>query len=53
MNHQMRRLGAQEGLAYNFGRARYGNSFNAHRMIHFARTKGLQTEIEQRLFRAW
>ncbi|WP_292089241.1 MULTISPECIES: DsbA family oxidoreductase [unclassified Mesorhizobium] len=53
MNDQMRRLGAQEGLDYDFDRARYGNSFDAHRLIHFARQRGLQTAMEERLFRAY
>ncbi|MET3524005.1 DsbA family oxidoreductase [Mesorhizobium abyssinicae] len=53
MNDQMRRLGAQEGLNYDFDRARYGNSFDAHRLIHFARQRGVQTTMEERLFRAY
>ncbi|MFJ1311407.1 DsbA family oxidoreductase [Agrobacterium sp. P15N1-A] len=52
MNDQMRRLGAQEGLDYNFDLARYGNSFDAHRLIQFARTNGVQMRMEERLFRA-
>lgn len=53
MNDQMRRLGAQEGLAYDFARARYGNSFDAHRLIHFARSRGVEMAMEERLFRAY
>ncbi|WFU13357.1 DsbA family oxidoreductase (plasmid) [Rhizobium sp. CB3090] len=53
MNDQMRRLGAREGLDYKFDRARYGNSFDAHRLIHFARSRGVQTGMEERLFRAY
>ncbi|RUW62511.1 DsbA family oxidoreductase [Mesorhizobium sp. M4B.F.Ca.ET.049.02.1.2] len=53
MNDQMRRFGAQEGLSYDFDRARYGNSFDAHRLIHFARQRGLQMTMEERLFRAY
>lgn len=53
MNDQMRQLGGQEGLIYDFARARYGNSFDAHRLIHFARTRGVQSEMEERLFKAY
>lgn len=53
MNDQMRSLGAHEGLEYNFDRERYGNSFDAHRLIHFARTLGVQTGMEERLFRTY
>ncbi|WP_430702160.1 DsbA family protein [Mesorhizobium captivum] len=49
----MRSHGAHEGLEYNFDRGRYGNSFDAHRLIHFARTLGVQTGMEERLFRAY
>lgn len=52
MNDQMRQLGAKEGLTYRFDIARYGNSFDAHRLIHLARQHGLQSAMEDRLFAA-
>ncbi|HXV29437.1 MAG TPA: hypothetical protein VD840_03810 [Sinorhizobium sp.] len=45
-------LGAQDGLDYDFDRACYGNSFDAHWLIHLASTLGVQTQMEERLFRA-
>ena len=53
MNDQMRQMGAKEGLTYRFDIARYGNSFNAHRLIHLARQHGLQSAMEERLFAAY
>lgn len=53
MNDQMRQLGAKEGLTYRFDIARYGNSFDAHRLIHLARKHNLQSAMEDRLFAAY
>jgi len=53
MNDQMRQMGAKEGLTYRFDIARYGNSFDAHRLIHLARKHGLQSAVEDRLFAAY
>jgi predicted DsbA family dithiol-disulfide isomerase len=53
MNEQMRRMGAKEGLSYRFDIARYGNSFDAHRLIHLARKHGVQSAMEDRLFAAY
>ena len=53
MNEQMRQMGAKEGLTYRFDIARYGNSFDAHRLIHLARKHGLQSAVEDRLFAAY
>lgn len=53
MNEQMRQMGAKEGLNYRFDIARYGNSFDAHRLIHLARHHGLQSAMEERLFAAY
>jgi predicted DsbA family dithiol-disulfide isomerase len=33
--------------------AKYGNTFDAHRLIHLAATHGLQQEAEERLFKAY
>lgn len=53
MNEQMRQMGAKEGLTYRFDIARYGNYFDAHRLIHLARKHGLQSAVEDRLFAAY
>ena len=41
------------GLEYHFDRAIVANSFDAHRLIQLAKTKGLGDEAEERLFRAY
>jgi protein disulfide-isomerase len=41
------------GLTYNFDKAVVANSFDAHRVIQLAKTKGLGDEIEERLFKAY
>jgi predicted DsbA family dithiol-disulfide isomerase len=53
LNNQMTELAAKEGLEYHFERTRYGNSFDAHRLIHLAATHHLQGEMEERLFKAY
>ena len=40
------------GLSFNFDKNVPGNSFDAHRFLHFAKTKGLQNEAEEALFHA-
>lgn len=41
------------GLEYNFDRVIPTNTFDAHRLIHFAASRGLQGEAEERLFAAY
>jgi predicted DsbA family dithiol-disulfide isomerase len=50
---QMTELAAAEGLEYHFDRARGGNSFDAHRLIHLAAAHDLQDAAEERLMRAY
>jgi predicted DsbA family dithiol-disulfide isomerase len=50
---QMTALAAQEGLEYHFERARGGNSFDAHRLIHLAAGHGRQDEAIERLMRGY
>ncbi|MGN6531587.1 MAG: DsbA family oxidoreductase [Ginsengibacter sp.] len=40
------------GLDFNFDKSVVANSFNAHRLIQFAKSKGLGNEIEEALFQA-
>ncbi|GGG97912.1 DSBA oxidoreductase [Parapedobacter pyrenivorans] len=44
--------GAQAGVTLDFERAIVANSFNAHRLVHLAQTKGLGSELKTALFRA-
>ena len=53
MNDHLTRVGSQEGLVYNFDRAIPANTFDAHRLLHFAREQDKQDEIMERLFRAY
>ena len=41
------------GLTYHFEKAIVANSFDAHRMVHLAKTKGLGDEAEETLFKAY
>ena len=41
------------GLTYNYDNAIVANSFDAHRMIQFAKTKGLGDQLEEALFKAY
>ena len=44
---------SKEGLEYHFEYSQYGNTFDARRLIHFAKTKGLQGEMKERLMKAY
>ena len=46
-------LGKAEGLDYRFDLVRTGNTFDAHRLIHFAARHGHQAEMNARLQRAY
>lgn len=41
------------GLTYNFDNAKVANSFNAHRIIQFAKTKGWGDQAEEQFFKAY
>lgn len=53
MHEQVVAMAKQAGLNYNFDKAVVANSFDAHRMIQLAKTKGLGDAAEERLFRAY
>ena len=42
-------LAAAEGLDYHLDRTRYGQSFDAHRLLHLARERGIQDAVKERL----
>ena len=50
---QMTRLAAAEGLTLDYDRAQSGNTFDAHRLLHLARERGIQDDVKERLFRAY
>jgi predicted DsbA family dithiol-disulfide isomerase len=53
LHAQMTELAAGEGLEYHLDRARGGNTFAAHRLIHEAAAHGRQAEAQERLMRAY
>lgn len=46
-------LAAKEGLAYNFDALQHTNTVKAHELLHFAKTKGRQLEMKERLLAAY
>ena len=52
-NQRVSTLAAQEGLDYHLDQAHPGNTFDAHRLIHFAASRGLQGEMKERLMHAY
>lgn len=46
-------MGEEIGLNLNFEEAKVANSFNAHRLIQLAKSKGLDNEAEEVLFKAF
>jgi len=53
MNDHVTQLAAKVGLVYDFDKAIVANSFNAHRLVHFAKHHGKQNEAEEQLFKAY
>jgi predicted DsbA family dithiol-disulfide isomerase len=53
VHKQMSETAREVGLTYNFETAVVANSFDAHRLIQLAKSKGLGGEAEERLFRAY
>lgn len=52
-SHQrLTEMGAQVGLTYQFDKALVANTFDAHRLHHFAKTKGLGAAVMERLLLA-
>lgn len=53
MVDQMTERGRSVGVEMDFDRARPGNSFDAHRLLHLAHEHGVQDALKQRLFHAY
>ena len=53
MNDGMRATAKEVGLAYDFDIAIPNNTMDAHRLLHFAKAKGLQNQMKERLFKAY
>lgn len=52
MIETMTGTGAKAGVTLDFGRARPGNTFDAHRLIHLAGERGVQDAVKERFLRA-
>jgi predicted DsbA family dithiol-disulfide isomerase len=52
-NERVTTLAAEEGLDYHLEKTRYGNTFDAHRLIQLAADRQLQNEVEERFFKAY
>jgi predicted DsbA family dithiol-disulfide isomerase len=46
-------LAGAEGLEYHLEEARGGNTFDAHRLIHLGRQRGIQDAVKERLLAAY
>lgn len=53
MMDQVTATAAEEGLEFDFSKAKGGNTFDAHRLLHFAAQKGVQNAMKERLLRAY
>jgi predicted DsbA family dithiol-disulfide isomerase len=53
MHRQMTETAADDGWDFHFERARRGNTFDAHRLLHLAAERGVQDAVKERLFRAY
>ncbi|HET9103827.1 MAG TPA: DsbA family oxidoreductase [Solirubrobacteraceae bacterium] len=50
---QLTEAAAGEGLEFHLDRARSGNTFDGHRLVHLAAAHGRQAEMKERLLRAY
>lgn len=50
---QMTQMAALEGIEFDFEKLQHTNTAKAHRVLHLAKEQGLQSEFQERLFRAY
>jgi predicted DsbA family dithiol-disulfide isomerase len=53
MVQRMTTTAAESGLEFHLDRARPGNSFDAHRLVHLAADRGRQLAVKQRFLQAY
>jgi len=53
MNDRVTEMAREVGLHYDFDKAIVANSFDAHRLSHFAKKHGVQNAVEELLFKAY
>jgi predicted DsbA family dithiol-disulfide isomerase len=49
----VQQMAAQVGLHFDFERAVVANTFDAHQVLHYAKSKGKSNEMEEALFKAY
>ncbi|MCU4499266.1 DsbA family oxidoreductase [Acinetobacter radioresistens] len=50
MQQRIAAMAAEEGIEFNWKQANSGNTFDAHRIIHLAQSKGLGNQAEEAFF---
>jgi predicted DsbA family dithiol-disulfide isomerase len=50
---RLTRTAAEDGLELKLDATRWGNTFDAHRLLHLAADRGVQDAVKERLFRAY
>lgn len=53
MIDRMTNTAAKDGLEFRFDRVKSGNTFDAHRLLHFAHERGKQDALKERFMRAY
>lgn len=53
MNDYMSNIAKEVGLEYNFDKAIITNTMDAHRLLHLAKTTGVQNEVKEKVFAAY
>lgn len=53
MEAHLERLAAEDGLEYHLEGSLIGNTFDAHRVLHLAKERGMQAAVTERFFRAY
>ena len=53
MNQRVTDMAAEEGLEYHLEQAVVANSYDAHRLVQFAKDRGKGSEMEEALFKAY
>lgn len=52
MHDHVQKMASEVGLDFHFDKVVVANSFNAHRLIQLAKTKGVADDVEEALFKA-
>lgn len=53
MNERLIGIAREEGLEYDFERIQSGNTFDAHRLLHLAKDRGLQDQVKERFMHGY